>query len=184
MIPQFIPAKYQTVAHRTEVFWIVVHTTEGSCATGRALSGALAMQAGERQASAHYLVDPANIVQCVHDYNVAWHCPGANRRGIGIEHCASGLGDLVPKTDWFSPEAQAMLRLSANLVVQIAARWKIPLMRLSPADILANKPGIFGHVDATNAFQTPGGHQDPGPNFPWEQYMQLLAATQTAGGSA
>ena len=177
--PQFIQAKFQTIAHRQRVDWLVLHSTEGPCVAGRALQGAQEETAGERQASAHYFVDPTTVVQCVHEYNVAWQCKGANRRGIGIEHCGSGLGELVPLTDWQSPEAQAMLRLSAALVLEIAARWSIPLVRLQPADILANRRGIFGHVDASDAFQTPGGHRDPGPTWPWDQYMALLAAGET-----
>lgn len=176
MQPQMVPARWKTVAHRERVDWIVLHSTEGPCHSGRAMAGALAHQRGERKASAHYFVDPSAIVQCVLETDVAWHCPGTNRRGIGIEHCASGLGDIVPVTDWASSEAQAMLRLSANLVAAIAKRWDIPLVRLAPSEILAHHRGIFGHVDATTAFGTPGGHRDPGPAFPWDQYLDLLAA--------
>jgi len=172
---QFVPARWFTIAHRERVDWICVHSTEGPCLDGRAMAGALAHQRGERKASAHYFVDPSNIVQCVHESDVAWHCPGANRRGIGIEHCASGLGEIVPCTDWDSPEAQSMLQLSAGLVVEVARRWAIPLVRLTPADILAHKRGIFGHEDATKAFTTVGGHRDPGKNFPWQTYLSYIA---------
>ena len=177
--PQFVPAKFQTPAPRRRVDWVVVHTTEGPCAAGRAVRAAQAEQAGERRASAHYFVDPTAVVQCVHEYDVAWHCQGANRYGVGVEHCASGLGELVPATDWGSPEAQAMLRLSATLVLEVAARWGVPLVRLRPADIVAGRRGIFGHADASQAFGTPGGHRDPGPSWPWEEYMSLLTSGPT-----
>lgn len=47
--------------------------------------------------SAHYNVDiDGNICQYVHDSDTAWHCPGVNRKSIGIEHANDG----GPETGW------------------------------------------------------------------------------------
>lgn len=44
--------------------------------------------------SAHYDVDiDGNICQYVHDYDTAWHCPGVNKKSIGIEHANSTGAD-------------------------------------------------------------------------------------------
>lgn len=47
--------------------------------------------------SAHYNVDiDGDICQFVHDSDTAWHCPGVNRKSIGIEHANDG----GPDTGW------------------------------------------------------------------------------------
>ena len=41
--------------------------------------------------SAHYNVDvDGTICQYVHDSDTAWHCPGVNKKSIGIEHANDG----------------------------------------------------------------------------------------------
>jgi len=47
--------------------------------------------------SAHYNVDiNGDICQFVHDSDTAWHCPGVNRKSIGIEHANDG----GPESGW------------------------------------------------------------------------------------
>jgi N-acetyl-anhydromuramyl-L-alanine amidase AmpD len=169
----FIPAKWQTIAHRERVDWIVVHTMEVPCVSGMAARISQRFALGERKVSAHYCVDPAEVVQCVLDTNVAWHCPGANRRGIGIEHAGYSQGPHA--TDWFQDEhALAMLDLSARLVADLCDRWDIPIVHPTPAEISEGKRGIIGHDDATEAFRTTGGHTDPGKDWPWGAFMAKI----------
>jgi len=125
------------------------------------------------RSSAHYVIDPSEVVQCVRETDVAWHCPGANRRGIGIEHC--GLSDQTPE-QWADADSEAELQQSAVLAATLCHRWGIPAVRLSPRDIVHGQRGFAGHVDFTEAFKTPGGHRDPGPHFPWAHYMDLVRA--------
>ena len=174
----FIQCQWQTIAHREDCHVIVIHTMEVPLQDGMAMRVAEAFQNGyhmvdgklePHKVSAHYCVDTSQIVQCCHEYNVAWHCPGANRRGIGVEH--SGYAD---KVDWNSPEADAELRLSAGLVAGICKRWDIPVVHLSVDELRGNARGLIGHVDATIAFATPGGHRDPGQSFPWAYYLGLV----------
>lgn len=170
-----IEARWKTVAHRARVDMVVIHTMEVPCAAGMAMRVANAFAKGERQVSAHYCVDPLEVIQCVRETDVAWHCPGANRRGIGIEHAGYASGGATHgATDWSGVDAQAELKLGASLVAQVCHRWGIPAVRLSVADILAGHKGIIGHADATLAFGTKGGHQDPGTNWPWGQYLELV----------
>jgi N-acetyl-anhydromuramyl-L-alanine amidase AmpD len=173
MRPEFLRAMYQTSAHRERVDVVVIHTTETPCVSGMALRIAQGFAEGNRKASAHYIVDPGNIIQCVHEHDVAWHCPGANRRGIGIEH--AGFTARPTPTDWLHDQhAAGMLELSAELVAGICERWNIPVVHLTPAELAVNHRGIVSHADATEAFQTTGGHVD-GSTWPWDSYLAAVA---------
>jgi len=122
-------------------------------------------------ASAHYCVDEDSIVQTVREEDVAWHAPGANRNGIGIEHAGFAKQSVE---DWADPFSLAMLARSARLVAGICKRWSIPVVRLRAEDLKANKRGICGHIDCTNAFANKKKHWDPGPNFPWDSYIAQI----------
>lgn len=179
----FIPAANFTRAHRERVDQIVIHTMETGCVSGAAMAVALRLQDKAKKKSAHYLVDPSAIVQCVYETDVAWHCPKANRRGIGIEHAGRAFSSPDGKklaTDWDTPEGEAVLRLSAALVAGICKRWDIPAKRLTLEEIIDGRKGIIGHDDATEAYATPGGHRDPGPHWPWDKYMAMVAREMEA----
>lgn len=130
-------------------------------------------------ASAHYCVDDQIIVQCVRDEDVAWHAPGANARGIGIEH--AGYANQT-SAQWDDPYSRAMLSLSAKLTASLCVRYRIPAVWLSSADLLAGKRGITSHVNVSQAWHK-SNHSDPGPGFPVARYIQLVQANmvQAAG---
>jgi len=137
-------------------------------------------QDGTRQMpSAHYCIDAGEIIQGVKETDGAWHTPGSlpnkqgreiNRTSIGIEH--AGYAKQT-KEEWFDEYSKAMLERSAGLVADICIRHKIPVVKLSPADLLAGKHGITGHGDCTKATGV-GDHSDPGPNFPWDWYIERV----------
>ena len=125
------------------------------------------------QASAHYCVDSGLVVQCVLEKDVAWHAPGANSNGIGIEH--SGYARQTAE-EWADDYSECMLALSAKLTAEICTRYSIPVVRLTVDDLRSKARGLCGHVDVTNAFNGGRGHTDPGPHFPWEHYLELVSA--------
>lgn len=175
----FVQAKNYTAlwpSHRTSIDLIVIHTMESPDKPTTAPDVA-AWFAGPNapQASAHYCCDETHVVQTVRDTDVAWHAPGANRTGIGIEH--AGYAKQTAD-DWRSPYNQRMLALSAKLAAKIALRWNIPVVHLTVSELKASKPsaparGFIGHVDATNTFGG-GTHWDPGPGFPYDNYLALV----------
>ena len=123
-------------------------------------------------ASAHYCVDPDSVVQCVRDRDVAYHAPGANHNGIGVEH-AGRAGQTAAQ--WDDTESRAILRRSAALTARLCREHQIPIVRLDVAGLLLGERGFCGHVDATHAFPGPGRtHWDPGPAFPWTDYLALV----------
>jgi N-acetyl-anhydromuramyl-L-alanine amidase AmpD len=156
---------------------VVIHTMEMDEKGDTAESCAQWFANPRSQVSAHYCVDDNSIVQCVKEEDIAWHAPGANHNGIGVEH-AGRAAQRAP--EWADAYSTAMLAISAKLVADVTSRYKIPIVWLQPSDLVAGRRGITSHANVSQAFKR-GSHWDPGPNFPIEKY---LAAVRAAGGGA
>lgn len=133
--------------------------------------------------SAHYIVDVATEVHCVPDNTVAFHAP-PNERSIGIEICADGGDPKVAPTNytleqWTSPQCWPAVLRAAQRTAELCTRFNIPVVKLSPADLVAGRRGICGHVDISQAFRE-STHSDPGPSFPWASFLAAVAAAMTS----
>jgi hypothetical protein len=156
---------------------IVTHGTCSATVDGGALNNAHYFQDPNSGGLAHYVVDPDNIIQCCPENTACWHAP-PNHGSIGIEltdpqgadNIQSGASDPAR---WGNPDHEKMLTLGARLTAEIAARHNIPLVRLSVQDLLDGKSGICGHADVSAAFHQ-SDHADPGSDFPWAHYMNLI----------
>jgi N-acetyl-anhydromuramyl-L-alanine amidase AmpD len=148
---------------------IVIHGTVSPCVKGGAVSVARYFQSPKTGGSAHYVVDPGEVVRCVPEGTVAYHAP-PNTGSIGVELCDPQSGS---SSRWGDANHEAMLQRAATLVRQIAIRWGIPLKRLSVAQVKAGAKGICGHVDVSQAFRQTD-HTDPGSGFPWAHFMDLV----------
>jgi hypothetical protein len=127
---------------------IVIHVTQGSYA------GTISwFKDPAAQVSAHYVIRSSDgqITQMVAEKDTAWHARSANPYAIGIEH-----EGYIDQPSWFT---DAMYRSSAALTANIADRRGIP----------KDRDHIKGHSEM------PGNdHTDPGPNWNWDYYMQLV----------
>lgn len=122
------------------------------------------------QASAHYCVDNAELVQCVKDLDVAWHAPGANHNGIGIEHA----GYASQRRDqWMDPYSTACLRMSAALTQYLCDKYAIPVAFLDAPALLAGFRGITTHAEVSKAWRKTS-HTDPGAGFPMDLYLAMV----------
>ncbi len=101
----------------------------------------------------------------------------ANIRGLSL--CIPG----GPQSDegWKTPLAVAHLTGVAAWLIWCNREFDIPFAKLSGVDIRANRRGYGGHRDITAAFGPPGGHGDPGANFPWATVARLI--TNLQGGA-
>jgi len=162
---------------RTSVDWIVLHCMEAAETTSTAENCAryLAnLPPSEEPRSCHYFVDCDSIVQGVKDDCVAWHAPGANKTGIGIEHAGFARQS---KPEWLDEFSSRMLSLSAELTARLCTRWHIPPVFVSAGELVAKRRGITTHAEVTRAFPTRShGHTDPGPNFPISWYLARVDA--------
>jgi hypothetical protein len=115
---------------------------------------------------------------------VAWHAP-PNPHSIGIEICADGGSAAAyrknPKANytraqWLSPQVWPAVQRAASRTRELCDRFNIPKVQLTVAEVAAGKPGICGHVDVSEAFGMTD-HSDPGPNFPWVEFMHEVNGT-------
>jgi N-acetyl-anhydromuramyl-L-alanine amidase AmpD len=159
----FMPARNFTRAARKDVDLVVVHTMEAP-EKGETAENVAAWFAGSTapKASAHYCVDGDTIVQCVRDEDVAWHAPGANHDGVGIEHAGYARQS---QADWDDEYSTRMLERSAELTADLCARYRIPPVWLHPADLLAGRRGITSHFNVSRAFKN-GCAPQGGPQAP------------------
>ena len=151
-----------TVASRPGTYrvnYIVIHTTQGSYA------GSISWyQNPASQVSAHYTFRSSDgaVTQSVREKDVAWHAGNwtYNTQSIGIEH-----EGYVDNPAWYT---DSMYRASAALTRTLADRYGIP----------KDRAHIIGHS------QVPGAtHTDPGPNWNWTYYLQLVNGSAGTVGS-
>lgn len=158
--------------------WIVLHSMEapekGDCAELVARYFARP----STKASAHFCVDNDSIVQCVPAERVAWHAPGANQYGIGIEHAGYARQTAAQWRDGYS---LAMLDLSARLCAELVHHFAIPCEFVAAADLRAQRAGITTHREVTRAWPDKGTHTDPGSGFPLREYLDAVRRYRDAG---
>ena len=165
---------------RRTVDVVVIHTMEMDEKGDTAESCSQWFKNPRSQVSAHYCVDVDSVVQCVKEEDVAWHAPGANHNGIGVEHAGRAA---QTGRDWSDDYSTKMLAVSAELVGGVCARYGIPAVWLQPADLLAGKRGITSHANVSKAFKR-GSHWDPGDSFPVASYLAAVAGHTQGGGAA
>ncbi|MFB8026189.1 MULTISPECIES: N-acetylmuramoyl-L-alanine amidase [unclassified Streptomyces] len=134
---------------------VVIHVTQGSYA------GTISwFQDPVSKVSSHYVVRSSDgqITQMVRDKDTAYHAKSANASSLGIEH-----EGFIDNPSWFT---DPMYRASAALTKYLCDRY----------GIAKDRSHIIGHSEA------PGNdHTDPGANWNWTYYMQLVGAS--AGGA-
>lgn len=166
--PPFIPARHRGGKQTPKA--IVLHGTVSSDNAGTARQIATWWNGPTSPvSSAHYTVDPKEIIQSVGDHTVAFHC-GFNQDSIAIEFCDEQQG---PASRWQDADSQAILQRAARLVAQLMLAYKIKLVRPTTAALKRKGPhGVYGHNDSRLAF---GGttHTDP-KDFPWEQFFGFV----------
>lgn len=166
-----IKAKNYTPCNKRNLDLIVVHDMEAP-EKGDTAESVARYFAGVNapQASAHYCIDNNSIVQCVRDMDIAWHAPGANNNGIGLEHA----GYAAQTTDqWLDAYSDAMLNNSADLSANLCKKYSIPAQFVDAKGLLAKQRGITMHRTVNEAFHK-SSHTDPGPNFPMQEYIRRI----------
>lgn len=155
--------------------WIVLHDMEApeKGDTAESVARFFRDQAPSPSgSSAQFCIDSDSVVECVPAELVAWHAPGANQLGIGLEHAGYGR---QTREQWLDDYGKTMLSLSAQLCAELCQHFGIPPVALDPDDLRANLTGITRHADVTLAFpEKSHGHTDPGPAFPLDYYLALV----------
>ena len=169
MIP-FIQARHYTPTNGRSIDLIVVHDMEAPEDNTRAETVARWFSTTTTPASAHHCIDPDSIVQCVRLQDVAWHAPGANHNGIGLEHAGYAR---QTREQWLDPPSMATLHLSAGLARDLCDAYEIPIEFVDAAGLRAGRRGITTHKAVSDAFKR-SSHWDPGPGFPMDIYLAMI----------
>lgn len=174
MTYQLIQSKHFTKGRNKVVpRLIVIHTMETPETEGRAKQVADWFASNfSPEASAHYCVDNKHVYNTVLEADTSWAVDDFffNEASISIE--LAGQASQDPKL-WYDAYSKSELDIAAKLVADISKRHKIPLVKLTPAEINAGKSGICSHLDITVAKHIAGGHSDPGKDFPWTEFVSL-----------
>jgi len=148
---------------------IVMHSTVSPCKPGGAAATAHFFATEENKTSAHYVVDPETVVQCVGDHTVAYHC-GHNQDSIGVEMC--DMPDPKNKKRWDDAAHKAMFDRAADLVADLCLAYGIRPYFVKAAALKRGTVGVTTHAEMTNAFHQ-STHWDPGA---WRRirFMRLV----------
>lgn len=128
---------------------VVVHTMEGSYTGSQSW-----FRDPVANVSAHYLIrsSDGDITQMVDDSDYAWHVFCLNETAIGLEH----EGYLGEADTWYT---DIMYEKSARLTAWLVNQYLIPI----------DREHILGHDESGCTT-----HGDPGPQWDWTKYMQLV----------
>jgi N-acetylmuramoyl-L-alanine amidase CwlA len=154
---------------------IVMHGTVSPCVPGGAQNIARYFRSSSARGSAHYVIDPVEVLQTAFDSVIAWHAP-PNFNSLGIELCDM-VGDskgALPLSRWDDKNHAAMLKLAARLVAELCLAYDVPPTMLGPKDLKAGKRGICEHSDVSEAFGQ-STHWDLGL-FPRLRFQSMVRA--------
>lgn len=197
--PRRVGAKHK--GGRSTPSLVVMHSTVTATRAGAAASVAHFFATETNPTSAHYVVDEAEVIQCVGDHTVAYHC-GYNADSIGIEMCDMPVlgsqahwwlpkskrtgskpvehGKRVRPLRWIEPQHRRMLKHTANLTARLCLAYGIPIRTLTDAQLRAwdnvGRParggGIVTHAQMSRVFKK-SSHWDPG-KWPSAVFMRRV----------
>lgn len=148
---------------------IVIHSTVSDCKPGGARAIAAYFRSSSAGGSAHYIVDPAEVIQSGYDDLICWHAP-PNTHSLGVELC--DRPDPSSKARWRDDNHRAMLERAAHLTAQLCAAYGVPPVYVDVAGLAAGRHGITTHADVSKAFKQ-STHWDPGA-WPRRRFMRKV----------
>lgn len=167
--PYLGPASYHGAADNKPIHRVVIHSTVSPCVPGGARAIARYFRSDQARGSAHYVVDPAEVVQVVWDSVVAYHAP-PNQHSIGVELCDYPTN--TNKLRWKGANHRAMLDRAAVLTAQLCVAYGVPIRYRTAAQLRAGRHGITTHREVSLAFGQ-STHWDPGA-WPRRRFLRKV----------
>ncbi len=155
----------------TKISLVAIHTNEGpnpSDVFPDRTAENLAKWMDGQNVSYHKIIDDDSIVHYVPDERYTWSLRSGNARSLNL--CFTGYAGW-PRAEWL--RHQRMLEQGAGIVREWCRRWRIPIVKLSSSEVGKDFAGIIGHVNWTEG-KRDGSHTDPGSNFPWDVFMNMV----------
>lgn len=170
--PEYLgPAAHTSSGSNKPINHLVIHSTVSPCVPGGAEAVARYFRSEAAGGSAHYVVDPAKVVQVVWDSVIAWHAP-PNPGSLGLELCdvpATGVRGLLR---WRDENHVAMLERAAVLTAQLCLAYGVPPVFLGVRGLRAGRRGVTTHAAKSKAFGQ-SSHWDPGA-WPRRKFMRRV----------
>lgn len=124
----------------------------------------------DKQASTHFAVDNDSAIRCAWDNDVTYGANGVNHNGLHIELAGYAAQS---EAEWHDDYSIAVLIKAASLTAALCARYNVPVQYVDAFGLQSGVRGITTHREAERAFPY-GGHTDPGPNFPINQFIEAV----------
>ncbi|RAV33538.1 N-acetylmuramoyl-L-alanine amidase [Corynebacterium heidelbergense] len=151
---------------------ICIHVTVNS--PGTPAENVAQYQIDSESGSYHMLVDTRLVVlkENTDDWQTWSAGPTSNRSGLHLSFVMRGT---ETREQWLAQDR--MLRAGAQVCAEWARRYRIPVVKRSAGELRAGRGGFCGHVDTAQAWGETD-HVDPGPGFPWDRFLAMVAEAQ------
>lgn len=181
--PYLGPPAHSSDGENKPVNRIVIHSTVSACKAGGARQIAAYFKSSSAGGSAHYVVDPGEVVQVAYDSVICWHAP-PNQHSLGIEMCDTPgpVPDDKPATAaykaarrrwrWRLPQQQQLLERTAQLTAELALAYRVPIRYVGPVRLRLGWRGITTHAAVSLAWRQ-STHWDPG-FWPRREFMRRV----------
>lgn len=169
--PYVGPAAHTSPGSNKPIRRVVIHSTVSPTVEGGARNIAQYFRSPAAGGSAHYVVDPGEVVQVVYDGVIAWHAP-PNAGSLGIEMC-----DMPKPTDasrWDDKPHQRMLERTAQLTAQLCLAYDVPAWFRWSWQLRLGMRGVTTHNMVSKAWHQ-SSHWDPGA-WPRRKFMRRVRA--------
>lgn len=182
--PEYVgpPFRYSD-GNNKPIHRVVIHSTVSPCVEGGAQDIGAYFRSSKAGGSAHYVVDPGEVVQSAFDSVIAWHAP-PNLNSLGIEMC--DIPGPVPNDRpgtaafkaakrawrWGNPNQLRMLNKTARVTARLCLSYGVPILFLDADTVRAGRRGITTHANVSKAFRQ-SVHWDPG-FWPRRMFMALV----------
>lgn len=151
---------------------IGIHTMEAPEAGNTAEDVARYFGNQSVQASAHWCVDDNSRVRTVDDEDAAWTMPPLNDESLNVEMAGYAA---QTKGQWADAYSEETLDNAALCCAEWCHKYGIPIRRNNDQQIAVKAAGFVGHIDVNHVFHA-SDHTDPGPNFPWAEFLDKVKA--------
>lgn len=153
---------------------IGIHCTQTGEETAPGVANYFKRQSSK--ASAHFVIDTDEIIQCVSVFHTAWAMPHVNADGIHLEFCGYAGWS---RAQWLK-KADQTLTWGAALTAELIHGMRymgspFEIRELRDREVKDYRGhGLIRHSTASRLLKPNAGHTDPGDGFPMDVFLERV----------